>query len=33
LAACATVIRNNDIGKWLREQLQDVRRLRDRSTG
>ena len=27
LAACATVIRNNDIGKWLREQLLDVRRL------
>ena len=28
LAACATVIRKNDIGKWLREQMLDVRRLR-----
>ena len=32
LTACATVIRNNDIGKWLREQLRDVRDLR-RSNG
>ena len=28
LAACAAVIRANDIGKWLREQLRDVRHLR-----
>ena len=28
LRACATVIRENDIGKWLSEQLSDVRRLR-----
>ena len=28
LAACANVIRKNDIGKWLREQLSDVRDLR-----
>ena len=29
--ACAAIVRGNDIGKWLREQLTDVRRLRDRS--
>ena len=28
LAACAAIIRANDIGKWLREQLRDVRHLR-----
>ena len=28
LSACASVIRENDIGKWLKEQLGDVRRLR-----
>ena len=29
--ACAATVRGNDIGKWLREQLTDVRRLRNRS--
>ncbi|HVM03857.1 MAG TPA: trehalose-6-phosphate synthase [Acidimicrobiales bacterium] len=33
LAACVGVIRNNDIGKWLREQLREVRRLRDETAG
>ncbi|MGI8684879.1 MAG: alpha,alpha-trehalose-phosphate synthase (UDP-forming) [Acidimicrobiales bacterium] len=28
LAACAAVIRENDIGKWLSQQLRDVKRLR-----
>ena len=27
--ACATIVRDNDVAKWLREQLVDVRRLRD----
>jgi trehalose 6-phosphate synthase len=27
--ACAATVRGNDIGKWLREQLTDVRRLRN----
>ncbi|PLS75585.1 MAG: trehalose-6-phosphate synthase, partial [Actinobacteria bacterium] len=27
--ACTTVIRENDIGKWLRHQLLDVRRMRE----
>ncbi|MFP5317698.1 MAG: trehalose-6-phosphate synthase [Acidimicrobiia bacterium] len=29
--ACADIVRGNDIGKWLREQLTDVRNLRDRA--
>jgi len=28
--ACAEIVRGNDIGKWLAEQLRDVRDLRDR---
>ncbi|MDQ4095707.1 MAG: trehalose-6-phosphate synthase [Actinomycetota bacterium] len=30
LEACAAVVRENDIAKWLREQLRDVRRFRAR---
>lgn len=33
LAACAAVIRENDIGKWLRVQLRDVKELREHQTG
>jgi len=32
LASCAAVIRKNDIGKWLREQLSDVRLIREQAT-
>ncbi|MDP9069941.1 MAG: trehalose-6-phosphate synthase [Actinomycetota bacterium] len=28
-AACARIVRENDVAKWLREQLRDVRRYRD----
>jgi len=28
-AACVEVIRENDIGKWLNQQLHDVRRMRE----
>ena len=31
--ACATVVRENDIAKWLREQLRDVRRFAERGSG
>ncbi len=27
--ACGEIIRENDIGKWLRQQLVDVRRMRE----
>jgi trehalose 6-phosphate synthase len=30
LQACAAIVRENDIAKWLREQLRDVRRLSER---
>ena len=33
LEACARVIRENDIGKWLHQQLRDVRLLRDEAAG
>src|SRR5260370_33282752 len=29
--ACVSVIRGNDIHKWLHEQLEDISRLRDRA--
>jgi trehalose 6-phosphate synthase len=33
LQACAAVVRRNDIAKWLDEQLRDVRRFSERSSG
>jgi trehalose 6-phosphate synthase len=31
--ACARIVRDNDIAKWLREQLRDVRRFSEQDPG